>query len=65
MTGSEPTPEQILADLRRWYPRASIWYGHATRQWWASLPDGGLIEARTPAGLGRLLAQHTQQASPC
>jgi hypothetical protein len=47
--GQELKPEQTLALqlLMLRFPDVPIWYGHATRHWWALVGDHG-IEADTP-----------------
>jgi hypothetical protein len=48
----------VLAELRRRFPRAVVWFGASTFRWWALVPPCGewrLIEAVSPAELARAL----------
>jgi hypothetical protein len=58
--GSNSSVGGELARLRRAYPGVPAWYGHATRTWWAALPETGiadeLISAPSPTALDRMLA---------
>jgi hypothetical protein len=51
--------EAEAADLRRLFPGIVVWFGGATRHWWAlveSPPDGWrLVEADRPYDLRRLI----------
>lgn len=44
-------PALALSLLRRRFPTVCLWFGTATRHWWAVV-DGRLLEARTPQELG-------------
>lgn len=50
----QPEQARALQLLAHRFPKIPIWFGHATRNWWAMV-GGRLIEATTPEELGRLL----------
>ncbi|MFF5262124.1 hypothetical protein ACFY4C_24580 [Actinomadura viridis] len=64
---AEIEPDEILAELRRRFPRVTAWRGEFTGRWWALTPDRSgrdrLVEAGDPAELGRLL-EDVRQAPP-
>jgi hypothetical protein len=46
-----------IALIRRAFPGATIWWGHQTQAWWASLPGASrLLSSATRGGLSRVLA---------
>ncbi|MFI0357308.1 hypothetical protein [Actinomadura sp. 9N407] len=55
----ELEPERVAAELARRFPGVCAWRGEYTGSWWALSRDrygrDGLIEADSPAELGRLL----------
>ncbi|MFI0354579.1 hypothetical protein [Actinomadura sp. 9N407] len=58
---AELDPERAVAELARRFPRVLTWYGEYTGSWWAMLRDRNgrdhLVEAHTPAELGRRLEE--------
>lgn len=50
--------EAEAADLRRRFPGVVVWFGLATRRWWAMFSSAGrwhLVEANGPYDLRRLI----------
>ncbi|ROO88745.1 hypothetical protein EDD29_6424 [Actinocorallia herbida] len=47
-------------------PGSMVWWGEATKAWWAYIPDGGigfLLEAQSPGGMARALRSHAAPAA--
>jgi hypothetical protein len=56
---AEPDVDRALAELRRWFPTATLWRGPFTRNWFALVRNGTgdqLIEAHTPEELTQRLS---------
>ncbi|GAA2618595.1 hypothetical protein SMC26_05085 [Actinomadura fulvescens] len=48
-------PEQVVMDVKRWFPGVSAWLGEYTGRWWA-LVGNRLIEAENPDQLRERIA---------
>ncbi|GAA2432102.1 hypothetical protein GCM10010191_52540 [Actinomadura vinacea] len=63
MNAAVPCPAEVsrvVTELRRRFPGARVWWGEATREWWAMLRDRSgrdlLVEADSPAELSHRVA---------
>ncbi|GAA2639237.1 hypothetical protein GCM10010411_94240 [Actinomadura fulvescens] len=53
-------PDVFVGELRRRFPGVCAWFGEFTGRWWAITRDRDrLVEAGSPAALGRRLAELT------
>ena len=55
-------PEQVAADVKRWFPGVSAWLGEYTGKWWAVVGDR-LLEADNPNELHQRIAVALQSTS--
>ncbi|MFG1997910.1 hypothetical protein ACGFNU_02030 [Spirillospora sp. NPDC048911] len=63
--GTDVDPEVFAQELRRRFPGVWAWFGEFTGRWWAVTRDRTrLIEARSPAALGRRLAELSAPSLP-
>lgn len=52
----EDDARSLAAELERWFPGTTVWFGSRTLRWWAMVPGvNALIEETHPGDLGRRL----------